>query len=208
MSLLQISNDPHHEHDASSEGKDLAAGSSYLLWTTITAVILVSVGIAVFLWVNHKPPVAAGEVTQVSAHAVHSLAAGIAGNGVPMSAEPSDQVLVFASVRVRNQSDQPIVLKELMANATFGDGIHSSYAAGAADFDRIFVAYPELAGLRGKPLLRETVVPAGQTIDGMIISSFRATKEFWATKKDLNFTVEFKMHPDLVLTPAGPIVEQ
>jgi hypothetical protein len=208
MSLLQIQNDPHHERDASSEGKDLAAGSSNLLWTTIAAVILVSVGIAVFLYVNHKPPVAVGEVAQVSAHSVHSLHAGIAGNGVPMSAEPSDQVLVFASVRIHNQSDQPFVIKELITNAKFADGIHSSYAAGAVDFDRIFIAYPELASLHGKPLLRDTVVPAGQTVDGWVVSSFHATKELWATKKDLNFTVEFKMHPDLVLTPTGPIPEQ
>jgi hypothetical protein len=208
MSLLQIANDPHHEHDASSEGKDLAAGSSNLLWTTIAAVILVSAGIAAFLYINHKPPVAAGEVTQVSAHSVHSLGAGVSGNGIAMSAEPSDQVLVFATVRVRNQSDQPFVLKEFMTNATFADGIHSSYAAGAADFERIFAAYPELAGLRGKPLLRETVVPAGQSVDGVIISSFHATKELWATKKDLNFTITLKMHPDLVLTPTGPITEQ
>jgi hypothetical protein len=208
MSLLQIQNDPHHEDDASSEGKDLAAGSSYLLWTTIAAVILVSVGIAAFLYVNHKPPVAVGEVAQVSAHSVHSLNVAMDANGVNSAAEPFDQVLVFASVRIHNQSDQPFVIKELITNAKFADGIHSSYAAGAIDFDRIFIAYPELASLHGKPLLRETVVPAGQTVDGWIVSSFRATKELWASKKDLNFTIEFKMHPDLVLTPTTPITEQ
>jgi hypothetical protein len=208
MSLLQTENDPHHEHDASSEGKDLAAGSSYLLLTTIAAVILVSVGIAAFLWVNHKPPVAVGEVAQVSAHSVHALNTATDANGVKGDTEPFDQVLVFASVRVRNQSDQPFVIKELMTNATFADGIHSSYAASAVDFDRIFIAYPELASLHGKPLLRETVVPAGQSVDGWIVSSFHATKEQWAGKKDLNFTVEFKFHPDLVLTPTTPITEQ
>ena len=206
MSLLHIQNDS--AHGASAEGKDLAADSSYLLLTTIVAFVVVSIGIAVFLWVNHKPPVAVGEVTQVSAHSVHSLNAPKDANGVQGSAEPFDQVLVFAAVNIRNQSDQPIVLKEMLTNATFGDGIHSSYAAAAVDFDRIFIAYPQLASLHGKPLLRETVVPAGQSVSGVIISSFHVTKEQWATKKDVNFTIQFKYHPDLVLTPAGPITEQ
>jgi len=49
MSLLQIQNDPVHEHDASSEGEDLAKGSSYLLWTTLAAFVVVSIGITLFL---------------------------------------------------------------------------------------------------------------------------------------------------------------
>jgi hypothetical protein len=61
MSLLQIKNDPVHEHDASSDGEDLAKGSSYLLLTTILAFVVVSVGITAFLLANKKPPVAAGE---------------------------------------------------------------------------------------------------------------------------------------------------
>ena len=60
MSLLQINNDPVHEHDATSDGEDLAKGSSYLTWTTIIAFIVVSVSIAAFLLANRKPPVAAG----------------------------------------------------------------------------------------------------------------------------------------------------
>jgi hypothetical protein len=208
MSLLQKQNDPHHEHDPSSEGKDFAAGSGYLLWTSITAVILVSVGIAVFFWVNHKPPVAAGEVAQVSAHMVHSLGETPDANSVQSLNLPADQVLVFAAVRVRNQSDQPFVIKELLTNATFADGLHSSYAASALDFDRIFVAYPELASLHGKPLLRDTVVPAGEAVDGWMVSSFRATKDLWTARKDLNFSIELKGHPDLVLTPTTPVTQQ
>ena len=208
MSLLQIQNDPVHEHDASSEGEDLAKGSSYLLWTTLAAFVVVSIGITLFLMANHKPPVAAGEVTQAWAHGVHTLSTPMDANGVQAPTEQFDQVLVFANIRVRNQSDQPIVLKDMLTNATFDDGVHSSYAAGAVDFDRIFIAYPNLKGLHGKPLIRETSVQPGQVLDGMMISSFHVTQQQWAARKDLNFTIQFKFHPDLVLTPKGPILEQ
>jgi len=208
MSLLQIQNDPVHEHDASSEGEDLAKGSSYLLWTTLAAFVVVSIGITLFLMANHKPPVAAGEVTQAWAHGVHTLSTPMDANGVQAPTEQFDQVLVFANIRVRNQSDQPIVLKDMLTNATFEDGVHSSYAAGAIDFDRIFIAYPELAGLHGKPLLRETIILPGQVTDGEIVSSFHVTQAQWAARKDLSFTIELKYHPDLVLLPKGPITEQ
>jgi hypothetical protein len=208
MSLLQIKNDPIHEHDASSDGEDLAKGSSYILLTTIIAFVVVSVGIAAFLLANRKPPVAAGEIVQVWAHSVHTLSTPQDANGVNGPTEQFDQVLVFASIRVRNQSDQAIVIKDLLTNATFDDGQHSSYAAGAVDFDRIFIAYPELAGLHGKPLLRDTIISPGQVADGMIVSSFHVTQAQWAAKKDVSFTVTFKYHPDLVLLPKGPITEQ
>jgi hypothetical protein len=207
MSLLQIQNDPVHEHDASSEGEDLAKGSSYLLWTTLAAFIVVSAGLIGFWFAVHRPPVAAGEVTQLWAHGVHTLSAPVDANGVRAASEQFDQVLVIAEARIHNQSDKPIVLKDMLTNATFDDGLHSSMAAGAIDYDRIFIAYPELKGLHAKPLIRDTIIQPGETLDGTLISSFHVTKEQWAAHKDLNFTIQLHFHPDLVLTPKGPISE-
>jgi hypothetical protein len=207
MSLLQIQNDPVHEHDATAEGEDLAKGSSYLLWTTLAAFVVVSAGITLFLLANRTPPVAAGEVTQVWAHEVHTINTPVDANGVQSAGEQFDQVLVLAQVRVRNQSKDPIVLKDMLTNATFDDGIHSSYAATALDFDRIFIAYPELKALHGKTLIRETIVAPGEVLDGMVISSFHVSKAQWAARKDLSFSIDFKFHPDLVLVPKSPPTE-
>jgi hypothetical protein len=128
-------------------------------------------------------------------------------NGVQAQAEQFDQVLVLANVRIHNQSKAPIVLREMLTNATFEDGIHSSYVATSTDYDRIFVAYPELNGLHSKTLSRQTVIQPGQTVEGQLISSFQVSKAQWAARKDMNWTIQFKMHPDLVLTPKGPITE-
>jgi hypothetical protein len=208
MSLLQLKQDPVHEHDASAEGEDLAKGSSYMLWTVIVAFVLVSVGITLFLLSDRKPPVAAGEVTQVWAHGVHTLNTPVDANGVQSAGEVFDQVLIFAQIRVRNQSDQPIVLKDMLTNVDLADGPRSSYAASAIDYDRIFVAYPELSGLRSKTLVRETVVQPNQVLDGMIVSAFHVSQEQWKARKNLSFTIQFKYHPDLTLLPTGPVTEQ
>jgi len=208
MSLLQLRQDPVHEHDASSEGEDLAKGSSYMLWTLLAAFVLVTVGITLFLMSDRKPPVAVGEVTQVWAHGVHTLNTPTDAAGVQTAGEVFDQVLVFAQVRVRNQSDQPIVLKDMLTNVALPDGPRSSYAASSIDYDRIFIAYPELSGLRSKTLVRETVVQPNEVLDGMIVSAFHVSQEQWKARKDLNFSIQFKFHPDLVLVPTGPITEQ
>ena len=206
MSLLELNRDSSLSAGHAPSGDDYAKGSSYLLWTTLAAAVVVSVGICLFLMANRKPPAAAGEVTQVWAHGVHTVHAAQGASGAP--AASFDQVLVFANVRLRNQSDKAIVLQEMMTNVTLEDGVRSSYVATATDYSRIFLAYPQLADLRGKTLARDTVIQPGQALEGTIVSAFHLSKEEWDVRKDLNFTFEFKLHPDLVITPHSAIVEQ
>jgi hypothetical protein len=207
MSLLQVQ-EKAQTNDASAHGEDYAKGSSYIVLTTVIAAIVVTVGITLFLLADRKPPVAAGEVTQVWVHPVHTLSTPHDAAGVQGPSELFDQDLVFSHLRVRNQSAEPIVVKDLMTNVTLADGIHSSYAATATDYDRIFVAYPELAGLHSTSLSSNTIIQPGQTLDGMIVSAFHVTKEQWAAQKDMSFTVDFKFHPSLVLTAVGQPTEK
>jgi hypothetical protein len=208
MSLLQLKEDTTRTAATNVSGEDLAKGSSYILWTAILAFVLVTVGITAFVMSDRKPPVAAGEITQVWAHPVHMLNTPVDAAGVQSPGEIFDQVMVLAQVRVRNQSNQPIVLKDMLSNITLEDGIHSSYAAGKTDYDRIFIAYPELAGLRTKTLVRDTIIQPNEVLDGMIISAFHISPEQWAARKDLNFTLAFKYHPNLTLVPTGPVLEK
>jgi hypothetical protein len=208
MSLLQVQDDPVHEHDATAEGEDLAKGSSYLPWAYLTAVVVLCAAFAIFVLVNRKPPVAVGEVTRIWAHGVHTINTPMDANGVQSAARPFDQVLVFSQVRVRNQSDQAIVLREMLTNVTVDDGPRSSYAATATDYDRIFIAYKDLIGLKSHTLVRDTIIPPGQVLDGMVVSAFHMSPEQWAGRKDLSLTLQFKFHPDLVLVPKTPVVEQ
>jgi hypothetical protein len=88
------------------------------------------------------------------------------------------------------------------------DGVHSSYAASPVDYDRIFIAYPELSGLRSKTLAANTIIQPDQVMDGMIVSAFHATQQEWAARKDMTFTAQFNFHDDLTLLPPAQITEQ
>ena len=194
--------------DDAARGEDYAKGSSHLLWTSVFAAVLVSMAIAGYVIAGQKPPVVSGEVVQVWAHVHHPETTGFDANGESMAKVGFDQVLVFAQVRLRNQSKQPVFLHNVMTNATIADGIHSSYAATAGDFERVFIAYPNLTIPHGKALSLDTTIDPGQTVEGTVVSSFRMSKQQWDARKDLSFTFGIRYQPNLVLAPHNAVTDQ
>ena len=125
-----------------------------------------------------------------------------------MPKESFDQIYVFAQVKLQNQSKQPLFLHSIETNATLDDGIHTSYAATSADFQRVFVAYPAMPVPHGEPLSPQATIEPGQTVEGTIVSAFRLTKPQWDARKDLNFTFVIQYQPSLVLTPKAPLIDR
>jgi hypothetical protein len=76
------------------------------------------------------------------------------------------------------------------------------------DYERVFLAYPGLTVPHGTPLSTSLELAPGQTVDGTFVSSFKLTKEEWDARKSVNFSLNFKYQPSLVLTPQGSITEQ
>ncbi len=197
MSLLDSEN--------SSSARDQAPRGMLLSILAATAVLLVV--ILLLWWHAHQPPPLVGRVTQLWIHPMHTVLQRKDANGVEQMPEAFDQVLVLAQIHLQNKSRQPVILKQLLTNLTLPDGLDSSYAATPTDYDRVFVAYPELARLRTQPLHPDTVLQPGASIDGMILSSFQLTAERWKQQRGMNFEIDLKMHPALILTPAvAPIL--
>jgi hypothetical protein len=206
MSLLH--QDTPEGIDDAALGEELTKGSSHLIWTTIAAAVLVSIAIAIYFIAGQKPPAVTGDIVAVWAHPQHTETSGLDANGAPMPKEIFDQVLVFAEVRLKNQSKLPLSLVNAMTNATLDDGIHSSYAASQGDYDRVFLAYPDIPIPHGAGLPLSLTLDPGSSVDGTFVSSFRLTKQQWDARKDLNFSFTFRYQPSLVLTPHTPIIER
>ena len=207
MSLLQ--QDSPEELDDAAPGEDYTKGSSHVVWATVVAAVLVTLAIAIYVIAGQKPPIASGEIEQVWVHPQLTVTPEFDANGAPMPQESFDQVYVFALVKLHNRSKQPLFLHNITANATLNDGIHSSYAATAVDYDRVFLAYPEMPAPHGKALSMETTIDPGQTVEGSIVSAFRLNKQEWDARKNLNFTFAFRYQQSLVLAPPpGAVIEQ
>lgn len=203
MSLL------HQEQmDDAARGEELTKGTSHVVIAFVVAAIVVSAAIGWYVLANQKPPLASGEVLAVWAAPRHTETPGVDASGAQMAVESFDQVLVFAQVRLHNQSQQPLSLLNETANATVDDGIHTSYAASPADYDRIFVAYPNIGVPHGKPLPLEAELDPGQSLEGTMVCAFRISKQQWDARKDLNFTFSFRYQPNLVVQPKVQVTEQ
>jgi hypothetical protein len=206
MSLLQ--QDATGVDDA-ARGEELTKGSSHVVWAAIAATVVVSIAIGTYIFVEQTPPVSTGEIVAVWAHPQHTETSGIDASGAQMPKEEVDQVMVFTEVKLQNHTNHPLYLVNVITNATMNDGIRSSYAANQSDYERIFVAYPNIPvphnpGL--SPL--DTTINPGQTVQGTFVSAFKMTKQDWDARKKLDFTFNFRYQPSLTLTPQVPITEQ
>ncbi|MGB7547941.1 MAG: hypothetical protein WBM14_09345 [Terracidiphilus sp.] len=206
MSLLH--QESPEEPDDAAKGESFTKGTSHVVWAGIVAAVVVSAIIAIYVIAGEKPPAASGEILEVWAHPMHTETSGFDANGASMPRESFDNVLVFTRVRLHNQSKQPLFLHQILANTTLDDGIHSSYAAMPSDYNRVFIAYPQLAPWRATPFSPETTLEPGQTEEGTFVSSFRLTKQQWDARKGLNFTFGFRYLPSLTLTPRVAVTER
>jgi hypothetical protein len=207
MSLLH--QDIDEGKDDAALGEELTKGTSHVVIAAIVATVVVSAAIAIYVIAGQKPPVARVDVLSVWAHPQHSESSGIDANGAPMLKEEVDQVMVFTRVRIHDQSTYPLFLTNVITNVTLDDGIHSSYAANKVDYDRIFIAYPDLPVPHDQPISPlDTTLQPGQTIEGTVVSAFRLTKAQWDARKKLDFTFSFRYQPNLEVTPHVPVTEQ
>jgi hypothetical protein len=196
--------------DDSAKGEELTKGTSHVVWAAVAATLVVGLAIAIYVIAGQKPPIAKGEILAIWAHPQHTVTSGLDASGAPMPQETVDQVMVFAKVTIHNQSDHPIILNNVSTDVTLDDGIHSSYAANKSDYDRLFVAYPDIQVPHGtaiSPL--NTEIDAGQTVEGEFVSAFRSmTKQQWDARKKLDFTFSFQYQPNIVVAPQVQVIDQ
>jgi hypothetical protein len=205
MSLLQ--QDSSGLDDAAL-GEEFTKGTSHVIWASVIAGVVVTAAIAFYVIAGQRPPAATGEIEQIWVHPQHSETSGFDANGAAMAKETYDQIYVFVLVKLHNQSDKPLFLHNMMANATLDDGIHSSYAATATDYDRVFLAYPNMPVPHGKALSPQATIDPGQTVEGTMVSAFRLTKEQWDARKGLDFTFGIQYQPSLKLAPHTAAIDQ
>jgi hypothetical protein len=203
MSLLQ------QDQDDAARGEELTRGTSHVVVAAIIATVVVTAAIALYVILGQKPPVATADILSVWAHPQHTETSGFDANGAPMPKEEVDQVMVFTKVRLHNQSNFPLFLTNVVTNATLSDGIHSSYAANKSDYDRIYLAYPDLPVPHDQGLSPlDTTLQPGQTVEASFVSSFRMTKQEWDGHTKLDYTFTFRYQPNLTVTPHVAITEQ
>jgi hypothetical protein len=207
MSLLQQDTT---ELDDAAKGEELTKGTSNIGKAALIATIAISIAIFVYVYAGEKPPMATGEVLNIWAHPIHTETSGFDANGAPIAKESFDQLFVFSQVRLHNQSQTPLFLINALTNFTGADGnVTLNYAANKGDYDRIWVAYPDLPVPHGPALSPlDTVIQPGATVEGTIVSAFKMNKQDWDARKGLDETFVFKYQPALKITPKVAVIDR
>lgn len=215
MSLLH--QDTSEEIDDAALGEEFTKGSSHVIWASVIAAVLVITIVVIALLAGRRPPVVAGQITGVWAFPQHGETSGFDANGDPMAKESFDQVLLFAHVKLRNQSKNPLQIQDVLANIRQSDGIPLSVSAGnVAQYQEALLAYPAMAAPQGKPLSPHTSINPGESLEGNLFWVFQMPRQQWEARKDwkpdpdhddpgsssgLNFTFAIQYHKNLVLAP-------
>ncbi len=172
----------------------------------LIAVAVVSAAIAAYVLINEKPPAAGGSIDAIHTSAVHSqMRVGEGAKGLQGGLEVYDQLFVVAQVTLRSQGQVPLFLHDFAATLTTSDGAEQrSLGATVADFGKVFLAYPQLAQFKGEPIQRDTTIPAGGRVSGLMIFHFPLTQKDWDTRQGFRIQVGFTHQKDLVLETTAP----
>ena len=205
MSLLR-----QEERDDAARGEEYTKGTSHVLVAAIIAGVVVTAIIGVFAYINRTPPFVNAQVTAVYAHPQHTETSGLDANGAPEPKQDIDQVMVFATVSLENKSKNPLFLANVTTNVTLADGsIAHCYAANKGDYERIFVAYPNIPVPHNAPISPlDTTIDPGQTVVGTFVSAFKMKQQDWDSRKGLDFTFDFRYQAPLIVTPKVNITER
>jgi hypothetical protein len=158
------------------------------------ALVLMAILIWGFFYYGRAAVVHTGQVDSLTVYPIHRELAykGDAQHGVNGDTEQYNELIVLAGVSVTNTSKKPLTLLDMQANVLLpGDKAINSLAASTADIPRIFTAYPGMDSLRAHPLLRNTVIAPGQTVEGQLIFNYPLTKQQWDARQGLDLTIQF-----------------
>ena len=137
------------------------------------ALVVVALVVGVIAFLFRAKPVAQGGIDAV----YFSEPAGMT-NG-----------MVLMQVTLRDVGSKTLYIKTIKANLRT-DQDFSDDAASPSDYDRYFMAYPDLKEHSTQPLVVEMKIASGAEQKGTVLVSFPVTKEQFDARKDLNVAIE------------------
>ena len=180
----------------------------------IAAICLGFAGVWTYIFLNQKPPVAAGVITQLAAVPIHTelRQGGTMQEGRGGGVDVEDQVLVLVNATVKNTSRIPIFPFEQTGTLTLPTGEQKrARALSTVDMMRAFRAYPALAAAHapvlGPSLHREVSLQPGEAEHGLVLFSFPIKQEDWESRRsfDLELSIRWQQRNLVVPEPASPL---
>lgn len=173
--------------------------------SVIAALLILGSIIVAFYYFDTPPPASQGQVLSLDVFPVHNTSGGgIIANGISGQPESFDEVIVLANVQLKNTSKAPLHIFDLDSYLYIPNSdTYENGAASPKDFQRVFMAYPQLKPKQGSPLLRDTVLEPGQKVEGQLVFHYPLTLQQWQSRSKMHIIINWTHQDNLVLNLKG-----
>jgi hypothetical protein len=106
--------------------------------------------------------------------------------------QSQDDLYVLTTLRIDDPLHLPLFLKDFTATLTTAAGEQfTTSAIEQQDLATVYNTFPGVKSLASAPLLRETMIPPGNSAEGMVLLHFPITKAVWEHRKAATLNIDF-----------------
>lgn len=166
---------------------------NYLVPVLVGLVLAGIAGAAIYFFTPHRiGQVSVTRTTVVPIRTVYKGSQlGSGGDMKVLGDQAQDDLYVLVSVRIEDDLKLPIFIKDLTATMTAPDGGElTSSAVQTPDLETLYTTYPKLKASAGAPLLRETQIQPGATVEGTVVLHFPVPQSAWDGRSGATITVD------------------
>jgi len=179
----QAANRPSAGHIPITEEMDSAKWTLPPIVPLLVAAVLVAIVVSVVVFSNKTKPSASLAITKV------------------VSAAQEGNTMVAIQIKLDNQVEGPLWIKEIKAEVETADGKkYSDSAAPGVDGPRYMEAFPALEEAKADWLKEDLKIPTKTSFNGVAIFSYPVAKTEFDKRKQVTLRIQLYDRPTLVAT--------
>ena len=179
----QAANRPSAGHIPITEEMDSAKWTLPPIVPLLVAAVLVAIVVSVVVFSNKTKPSASLAITKV------------------VSAAQEGNTMVAIQIKLDNQVEGPLWIKEIKAEVETADGKkYSDSAAPGVDGPRYMEAFPALQEAKADWLKEDLKIPTKTSFNGVAIFSYPVAKTEFDKRKQVTLRIQLYDRPTLVAT--------
>ncbi|HEY2115157.1 MAG TPA: hypothetical protein VGJ51_08695 [Candidatus Angelobacter sp.] len=176
-------NAPSAGHIPITEEMDSAKWTLPPIVPLLVAAVLVAIVVSVVVFSNKTKPSASLAITKV------------------VSADQQGNTMVAIQIKLDNQVEGPLWIKEIKAEVETADGKkYSDSAAPGVDGPRYMEAFPALQEAKADWLKEDLKIPTKTPFNGVAIFSYPVAKTAFDARKQVTLRIQLYDRPTLVAT--------
>jgi hypothetical protein len=147
-------------------------------------------GIAIALLVRYTPhSIAEVNVVHTAVYPAHTV---FKSDTILVGRDRSqDDLYALITVSMTDRLNLPIFIKDFTGTLISSDGTKiPGTASQKNDLENLYTTFPAIRSLSSSPLLRETLINPGASVDGMVLLHFPVSADTWNHRRSATLNID------------------